>query len=280
MDVKGIIKKRRIEMQLTLKDVAEKVGVNEGTVSRWESGEIENMRRDKIVALAKALEISPAVIMGWDDSIPPYPNIHPVTTRRFPVLGSVSCGEPKFMDEEIDVYVDASEEIKADFVLRAKGDSMIGARIYDGDLVFVRKQDIVENGEIAVVAIDDEATMVEAEEALKKDYPYFGYGYFKDVKEAIPNVPIIFYAFHLMVMIGGFLLIYLIATMYMAYKRKEWLCFRWNNIAIFPIIFGAITKMNIAMGGTSILIVVSVALETSRTMESQMMMRHHKGFLE
>ena len=165
MDVKGIIKKRRIEMQLTLKDVAEKVGVNEGTVSRWESGEIENMRRDKIVALAKALNISPAVIMGWDESIPPFANIHPVTTRRFPVLGSVSCGEPKLMDEEIDVSVDASEEIKADFVLRAKGDSMTGARIYDGDLVFVRKQDIVENGEIAVVAIDDEAT-------LKRFYKY------------------------------------------------------------------------------------------------------------
>lgn len=165
MDVKGIIKKRRIEMQLTLKDVAEKVGVNEGTVSRWESGEIENMRRDKIVALAKALNISPAVIMGWDESIPPFANIHPVTTRRFPVLGSVSCGEPKFMDEEIDVSVDASEDIKADFVLRAKGDSMTGARINDGDLVFVRKQDTVENGEIAVVAIDDEAT-------LKRFYKY------------------------------------------------------------------------------------------------------------
>ena len=51
-------------------------------------------------------------------------------------------------------------------------------------------------------------------------------------------------------------------------------------IAIFPIIFGAATGVNIAMGGTSILIVVSVALETVRTMESQMMMRHHKGFLE
>ena len=165
MDVKGIIKKRRIEMQLTLKDVAEKVGVNEGTVSRWESGEIENMRRDKIVALAKALNISPAVIMGWDESIPPFANLHPVTTRRSPVLGSVSCGEPKLMDEEIDVSVDASEEIKADFVLRAKGDSMIGARINDGDLVFVRKQDTVENGEIAVVAIDDEAT-------LKRFYKY------------------------------------------------------------------------------------------------------------
>lgn len=51
-------------------------------------------------------------------------------------------------------------------------------------------------------------------------------------------------------------------------------------IAIFPIIFSSITGMNIAMGGTSILIVVSVALETARTLESQMMMRHHSGFLK
>ena len=52
-------------------------------------------------------------------------------------------------------------------------------------------------------------------------------------------------------------------------------------IAIFPILFHmAVPAMNISMGGTSILIIVSVVLETVRTMESQMMMRHHKGFLE
>lgn len=65
MEIKDIIRNRRIEMGLTMKQVAEAVGVNEGTVSRWESGNIENMRRDKIAALSKLLSIDPRVIMGW-----------------------------------------------------------------------------------------------------------------------------------------------------------------------------------------------------------------------
>lgn len=145
-----------------MKEVATSVGVNEGTISRWESGDIANMKRDKIMALAKALQISPAVIMGWDDGstiLPAYPNIHPVTKRTLPVLGEVACGEPRFMNEEIEFYADELEGIHADYVLVAHGDSMIGARIHDGDLVFVKKQEEVENGEIAVVAINDEATL-------------------------------------------------------------------------------------------------------------------------
>ena len=94
-----------------------------------------------------------------------YSNIHPIGTKRFPVLGSVACGEPVYMDEEKELYIDSTVDIKADFVLIAKGDSMINARIHDGDIVFVRKQEQVENGEIAVVAIDDEAT-------LKRFYKY------------------------------------------------------------------------------------------------------------
>lgn len=68
MGVKDIIKNRRIEMNMTMKEVADKVGVSEGTVSRWESGDIANMRRDKIMALAKVLDLSPNVIMEWDDT--------------------------------------------------------------------------------------------------------------------------------------------------------------------------------------------------------------------
>ena len=67
MAIKDILKNRRIELHLTMKEVADKVGVSEGTISRWESGDIANMRRDKIMALAKALQISPAVIMEWED---------------------------------------------------------------------------------------------------------------------------------------------------------------------------------------------------------------------
>lgn len=67
MDVKNILRNKRIDLGLTMKDVAARVGVSEATISRWESGDIENMKRDKIAALAKALQISPSVIMGWDE---------------------------------------------------------------------------------------------------------------------------------------------------------------------------------------------------------------------
>ncbi len=66
MDVKNLIKQRRLELGFTMKQIADACGVSEGTVSRWESGEIENMRRDKIYALSKKLNISPAVLMGLE----------------------------------------------------------------------------------------------------------------------------------------------------------------------------------------------------------------------
>lgn len=68
MEVFEIIKNRRIELGLTMKDVADAVGVSEGTVSRWESGDIANMRRDRIHALSKVLSIDPAIILGIEDS--------------------------------------------------------------------------------------------------------------------------------------------------------------------------------------------------------------------
>ena len=88
-----------------------------------------------------------------------FDNIIPIATKRFPLLGDIACGTPIFADEEKELYVDAGASIDADFCLRAKGDSMIGARINDGDIVFIRKQDTVDNGEIAAVVIEDEATL-------------------------------------------------------------------------------------------------------------------------
>ncbi|MEG1412781.1 MAG: helix-turn-helix transcriptional regulator [Oscillospiraceae bacterium] len=67
MSVKDIIKQRRLKLGLTMRELAEKVGVSEATVSRWESGEISNMKQSGIVALAKVLDLSPSVIMGWDE---------------------------------------------------------------------------------------------------------------------------------------------------------------------------------------------------------------------
>ncbi len=79
--------------------------------------------------------------------------------KRFPILGQIACGNPIFAEQNYETYVDASADIKADFCLIAQGDSMIGARIQDGDVVFIRAQDIVDNGQIAAVIIDDEATL-------------------------------------------------------------------------------------------------------------------------
>jgi repressor LexA len=78
--------------------------------------------------------------------------------RLLPLLGEIACGEPRFASQELYAYV-PSNGVSADFCLRAKGDSMTGARINDGDVVFIKKQESVENGQIAAVAIDDEATL-------------------------------------------------------------------------------------------------------------------------
>lgn len=169
METKQIIKNRRIELGLTLLDVAKYVGVSEATVSRWESGDIANMKRDKISLLAEVLRISPLLIMGYDitqennneisiDSMEKW-GIRPISTKKIPLLGNIACGEPRYADEDRSSYVEVGTDIKADFCLRAKGDSMINARINDGDIVFVRAQNSVDNGDIAVVVINDEATL-------------------------------------------------------------------------------------------------------------------------
>ena len=104
--------------------------------------------------------------MGWSD-IPNSPeneakqfdNIFPVSIKKFPLLGEIACGEPIFVNEDRESYVLSGTDINADFCLKAKGDSMIGARIFDGDVVFIKKTEIVENGEIAAIVIDDEVLL-------------------------------------------------------------------------------------------------------------------------
>ena len=146
---------------MTLEDVAIKVGVGKSTVRKWETGMIENMRRDKIAKLAYALNTTPAYLMGWEeeDELSGIDGINPIYKKRLPLLGNIACGEPIYASEDRESYVEVGANIEADFCLRAKGDSMIGARIMDGDIVFIRKQDMVYNGEIAAVLIEDEATL-------------------------------------------------------------------------------------------------------------------------
>lgn len=166
-DMAKRIKDLRTSQGMTLEQVAEKVGVGKSTVRKWETGLIANMRRDKIAALADALNTSPMYLMGWSDEINPAPaldlskfdNIYPVKLKKFPLLGEIACGKPIFANEDRESYVLAGSDIHADFCLRAKGDSMVNARILDGDIVFIRKQDMVDNGEIAAVAIGDDVTL-------------------------------------------------------------------------------------------------------------------------
>lgn len=156
------IKQKRIEKNMTLEEVGKVAGVSRATIQRYESGTITNIPSDRIESIAKALKTTPAYLMGWeDDSFDPFlfDGISPIETKKIPMLGEIACGEPILCNEDRESYVLVGTDIRADFCLRCKGDSMINARIFDGDIVFVRKQDTVENGEIAVVVVDDEATL-------------------------------------------------------------------------------------------------------------------------
>jgi len=168
MKIQDKIKQRRTQLNLTLEEVANVVGVTKATVQRWESGLIANMKRDKIVLLAKALKTSPAYILGLNksaeefnhnESHPLLNNLEPIAKQKLPLLGIVACGKPIMANEDWESYVEVGTQINADFCLKVKGDSMINARINDGDIVFVKQQSMVNNGEIAVVIIEDEATL-------------------------------------------------------------------------------------------------------------------------
>ena len=228
MSIGDRIKTRRKAVGLSVDELAAKLGKNRATVYRYESNDIEKLPTTVLEPLAKALNTTPAYLMGWtqygtqlrkarlhfgveieelsaktgistdalkkyeqNDSEPSneelaliaaaygvdlgsllwssfeepslelsqFDNIKPIHLKRFPMLGSIACGEPIFADEDRESFVMADMDIGADFCLTAKGDSMINARIYDGDVVFIKQTDVVENGEIAAVIIEDEATL-------------------------------------------------------------------------------------------------------------------------
>ena len=160
-DLSAKIRDLRAKHGLTLEQVAQQVGVGRSTVRKWETGMIANMRRDKIEKLATALHTSPGYLMGWENDEDVLPsNILPMPEmRRIPLIGSIACGAPILAEEHIEDYVDLPRHVKADFSLTCKGDSMINARIFDGDIVYIRQQETVENGEIAAVLIGAEATL-------------------------------------------------------------------------------------------------------------------------
>ena len=160
------IKERRTELGLNQEDIAKKIGVATSTVQRYEAGTIEKPKLPVLEAIARAIKVAPDWLIGKNDemidnSLDNLPdNIIPLPKmKKIPLLGEIACGEPIFAAEDLNTYIEVDNTLQVDFCLKCKGDSMINARIHDGDVVFIRKQDTVENGEIAAVIIDDEATL-------------------------------------------------------------------------------------------------------------------------
>ena len=155
------IKALRIQHGLTQEELGQKVGVQKSAIYKYETGLVVNLKRSMIEKLALALGVKPTYLMGLSDeetTIPPGFEPLPKMVKR-PLVGSIACGEPITAEENIEDYVDVPEDAKCDFCLRCKGDSMIDAGIHDGDIVYIHIQPEVENGQIAAVRIDGEATL-------------------------------------------------------------------------------------------------------------------------
>ena len=143
--------------------VCKKLGFSNAVSTHWKQGQIP--RGKNLQKIADYFGVTTSRLLGEEavpaagDPLPKTDNIFPITRKAFPLLGDIACGEPTFADETRDSYVMSGTDIQADFCLRAKGDSMIGARILDGDIVFIKKMSVVDNGSIAAVIIGDEATL-------------------------------------------------------------------------------------------------------------------------
>lgn len=159
------MKQRRKELGFSAEKVAERLGVSPATIYRYERGDIEKVPGDSLGELAKILQTTPAYLMGWEEKPQPAPRPIPKgfepmpKMKKIPLVGSIACGTPILAQQNIEKIVDVPENIRCDFSLTCHGDSMEGAGIYDRDVVYIRIQPEVENGEIAAVRIGEEATL-------------------------------------------------------------------------------------------------------------------------
>lgn len=158
---------RQVDILNAAKPYCAKYGVKleKNDLSQYVNGKVEP-GQEKLTILGLALNVSETWLMGYDvspsrDNTPDLPsNIIPLPEmRKIPLIGTIACGAPVLADEHIEEYIDIPKHICADFALTCKGDSMINARIFDGDIVYIRQQDMVDSGEIAAVLIDGEATL-------------------------------------------------------------------------------------------------------------------------
>lgn len=165
MDTKDILKRKRLELGLTYEELGSLVGVGKSTVRKWETGMIDNMRRDNIVALSKALNISPTTLMGLDEleEHPPtnVTSLQSNKSDRLTVYGKICAGDGiEALEDPIDEIGDPYYRIKGEkFALQVHGDSMDNV-VPNGMYAIIEKMPIVKNGEIAIVLIDNEMAML------------------------------------------------------------------------------------------------------------------------
>lgn len=168
MEIGELVKEYREKNGLSQRQFSKISGISNGYISMIEEGKnpktgealTPSLATLKKLAIAMKMSLNDLMSLTEDSNVMlSFDNISPVSTQRIPMLGEIACGQPLLCNEDHESYIETNSAIKADFCLRCKGDSMTGARIYDGDIVFVHQQEIVENGQIAAVAIGNEATL-------------------------------------------------------------------------------------------------------------------------
>ena len=151
----------------TRQDLCRDLGFAYSTLTDWINA-VKYPRIDKIEMMANYFGVTKSDLVEMHISapfdtarkiIPKAKNISPFTPSRVPLVGRIAAGTPILAEQNIDGYENLADGVQADFCLEVQGDSMIGANIHSGDIVFIRQQEEVEDGEIAAVLIDDSATL-------------------------------------------------------------------------------------------------------------------------
>lgn len=138
---------------MTQSELSRLSGIGKSAISQYLSGEYE-AKQENIYLMSKPLNVNPAWLMGFD-----VPMVGGEINRGIPIIGTIAAGTPILAEENIEDYFVIDNRVNADFGLKVKGDSMINANIYNGDIAFIKKQPDLENGEIGAILLDNEATL-------------------------------------------------------------------------------------------------------------------------
>ena len=164
MEIRDILARLKTENGLTTEQLSRLSGVPKGTLNKLLNGETANPRGETLKKIARALNQPVEVFYARTEAEFSLHNLRnagdilPVHSQRMPLMGEIAAGMPIYADEQMEI-ISCDDSARGDFALRVRGDSMIDARIHDGDIVFIRRQEDVDDGEIAAVLLDNEATL-------------------------------------------------------------------------------------------------------------------------